>query len=235
MFLTSNVLSVIPGIIHGFGTASEPVPAPFLPIWQATQPGKQQVHGIEIAEVTYPLQDCGRVDGLVTGVAGIPISVVTADCVPVLLARKSGGLVAAIHAGWRGTKGGILRALWSRLRAKGENPKNWVAAIGPAIGPCCYEVSAELAEDFVRCFPSISSERILARPRMLDLAAINQSELQSIGLSEIDVIRSCTRCSVEADGTPTFRSFRREKAAGVQSSARQWSIVMIADRWPLKI
>lgn len=133
--LTSDLLSKIERVKHGFGTIAAPVPAPFASFWNE-RPGWKQVHGTSVAEVCARGQECGEVDALYTFTVGIPIAVQTADCVPVLLARADGAGVAAAHAGWRGTRARVVQALWKALLSKGEKPQNWVAAIGPAIGPC---------------------------------------------------------------------------------------------------
>ena len=211
-FLTSRLLAAVPGIRHGFGTADEPVPKPFLSEWER-RAFKKQVHGVVIAEATAFGQDCGEADGIATAVRGLPISALSADCVPILLARRDGARVAAVHAGWRGTRARILRELWRG----GEDPRGWVAAIGPAIGPCCYQVSEELAADFKAEFSRIlPPERILPAPRMLDLPAINEAELRELGVSEIEVLRYCTRCSLN----PRFASYRRDG-----SGQRQWAVI----------
>ncbi|MCM2324072.1 MAG: peptidoglycan editing factor PgeF [Oligoflexia bacterium] len=219
MHLTSPLLSTVPGLLHGFGTIEEPVPARLAAEWEELQPRWRQVHGAAQAEVFGPGHACGEVDALYTMQAGQPVGVVTADCVPILLARRRGGAVAAVHAGWRGTRARILRELWKTLSERGEKPSEWVAAIGPSIGPCCYEVSPELAEEFRHEFGGRGSRWILPEPRKLDLAAVNQAELRAIGITEIDLLRACTCCAGMPEH-PLFHSYRREKAA-----TRQWSIV----------
>lgn len=211
----SQLLSKIPGIVHGFGTADEPVLAELLPAWNALKPKWSQVHKADVAHVTYAHQNCGEVDAFWTSEPGLPVAVVTADCVPILLARKDGKAVAAVHAGWRGTRAHILSVLWEKLRAKGEWPSEWVAAVGPAIGPCCYEVSEEIAQDFAQEFESFGEKLAVPRHRILDLPAINAKELERIGVAEVDLLRHCTRCG---EG---FHSYRREGAG-----TRQYSMIM---------
>lgn len=224
MALTSELLSRISGIEHGFGTREEPLPEFARTTWDSHRPQWKQVHGVAVCDVKQPQEECGEVDALYSGTPGIPIAVMTADCVPVLLARKDGSSVAAVHAGWKGTVSRILRSLWLRLEQQGEKPADWVAAIGPAIGPCCYEVSEELAGRFKREFPDMAAEKISPGHRMLDLPAINEEELKAIGVKEIDVLRACTRCSREG-GAPLFNSYRREG-----SGMRQWSVIRVKAR-----
>jgi YfiH family protein len=218
MILTSQLLSVIPGVRHGFGTRGENIPDAMVLEWTRSAPHWKQVHGVACAEVIAPAQECGEVDALYTLQPKVPIAVVTADCVPILLARISGGAVAAVHAGWRGTRAGIVRELWKKLSFLGERPSDWVAAVGPAIGPCCYEVSEELAEDFLKTFGAPA----VPRHRILDLPGINRTELLSLGLREVEVLRNCTRCSLASDGVPEplFHSYRREGGG-----TRQYSMI----------
>src|SRR5277367_6775607 len=136
MKVKSGLLDQVKGIQYGFGTRAEPKPSEFTANWDDLLPKKKQVHGIACAEIFKPAQELGEVDAVFSRVPGILVTVMTADCVPVLLSRKDGKAVASVHAGWRGTRAGIVRELWKELRAQGEKPADWVAAIGPAIGPC---------------------------------------------------------------------------------------------------
>ena len=222
MFSESGLLMSVPGVSHGFGSRSEPVPGIFLAQWER-RPVWQQIHTTNAVEVSTPKQSCGETDALFSRKPGIPISVVTADCVPILMARKSGGAVAAIHAGWRGTEARILRALWEKLGAQGEKPQDWVAAIGPAIGPCCYEVSEELAQNFAEKFAVHGAGLAVPSHRHLDLPAINAAELKSIGLKDVELLNQCTRCTGTPE-SPDYFSYRREG-----KGTRQWSVVMIRE------
>jgi YfiH family protein len=216
--MRSELLDRIFGVTHGFGTVAAPVPAPFTAVWEARKPQWVQVHKTDFCEVSRSGQECGEVDALWSRAPGILVAARHADCVPVLMARRDGKAVAAVHAGWRGTRAHILRELWAGLQTQGEKPQEWVATVGPAIGPCCYEVSEELALDFAREF----GPGAVPRPRHLDLPAINAAELREIGVSEIETLRSCTQCSVDARGQPLFHSYRREK-----TSTRQFSVIAI--------
>jgi YfiH family protein len=187
-------------------------------LWQAHRPNWKQVHGDQIALVESAGQECGSVDGLWSKSHRVPIGVVTADCVPILLAHREGKAVAAVHAGWRGTKARILNRLWEKLKVAGENPQEWVAAVGPAIGPCCYEVSEDLAAEFEKEFESLGSGLAVPKHRILDLPAINAEVLRKLGLPQVDLIRACTLCSKH----PEFHSYRREGGG-----KRQWSTISI--------
>ena len=127
MIINSQLLERVPGILHGFGTLEEPLPRLAEPYWDVS-PRWKQVHGIGMAEVKAPAQECGEVDVLSTRLSKVPISVVTADCVPVLMCRRDGKAVAAAHAGWRGTRARILEHFAEQLKREGENLSEWVAA-----------------------------------------------------------------------------------------------------------
>jgi copper oxidase (laccase) domain-containing protein len=85
---------------------------------------------------------------MLTDRPGLLLAIATADCVPVLLARRDGREVAALHVGWRGAHAGIVDRFAALVRGRGGDPGDWVAAIGPAAQACCYEVSAELIDSF---------------------------------------------------------------------------------------
>ena len=112
----------------------------------------------------------------------------TADCVPIALARVGGDRpgVAVLHVGWRGLLAGIVaqgaKALGGRLHA----------AIGPAIGPCCYEVGAEVSEPFAAAFgPDV------LRGRNLDLWSAAERALREAGVEEVERVDLCTHCNPE--------------------------------------
>ena len=213
--MKSQLLTTIPGIAHGFGTRLEELPAEFQAAWTEKKAIWKQTHGVSCARIESPGQLCGDADALYSRAQDIPVAVMTADCVPVLLAKKDGSYVAAIHAGWRGTRAHILSELWKKLEKEGEKAENWAAAIGPSIGPCCYEVSEELAEDFLKEFGALA----VPTHRHLDLPAINQAELHKIGIQEVDLLRACTKCTMQ-DGDFRFHSYRREGGG-----TRQWSVI----------
>ena len=220
LLLKSQVLSAIPGIDHAFGTRIEPFPQAWKEEWDQKKPHWKQVHKTDCAEVLGPSQNCGEVDGVHTRQTGQIISVVTADCLPVLLARSDGQWVAAIHAGWRGLIAGIVERFWEARAREGEVAKNWKAAIGPAIGPCCYEVSEELASQFKNHYAELGAGLAVPRHRHLALAKIQAASLRKLGFAEVEIIRSCTRCTLTSSGEPVSHSYRREGGG-----TRQWSSI----------
>ena len=225
MALQSSLLSKIPGIVHGFGNRAEPVPALFADSWERRAETKQ-VHGTAIETVLSARQKCAPADGYLSSQPDLPVFVVTADCVPILLARPATAgrpaAVAAVHSGWRGTRAEILSELFKKLSQQGEKASDWIAAIGPAIGPCCYEVSPELAQDFESHFARLGPGLAVPRTRHLDLPAINGALLRSLGVAQVDLIHACTRCSLTAQGQPLYQSYRREGAG-----TRQYSVIQI--------
>ncbi len=160
----------------------------------------RQVHGRRVLRLDR-VTPGERADGTVwrDGDPVEPVAAVrTADCVPLLLGEREGRAAAAVHAGWRGTAAGIARAAVELLAGLGVGPERLVAALGPAIGGCCYEVGAEVAEAIVRA----SGEAALAPGRgpgggpRVDLRAANRLQLESAGVpaSAIHDHPGCTAC-----------------------------------------
>jgi purine-nucleoside/S-methyl-5'-thioadenosine phosphorylase / adenosine deaminase len=148
---------------------------------------------------------CGEGDALFTENSGLALSVATADCVPVLIAGPQS--LAAVHAGWRGIAAGVIPATVEKLKGR---PEEWTAWIGPAIGACCYEVGADVAEQVVAASaPEVAVQGPAGRPH-LDLPGAARIQLATAGVGEVIVLPRCTRCD-EA----SLWSYRREgKRAG---------------------
>jgi YfiH family protein len=110
----------------------------------------RQVHGCTtVAADSQPPAHAPEADGVMTDEHGIALIVQVADCVPLLMADPRTGAVAAVHAGWRGTAANIAAAAVRRLQQQyGSRPEDLVAAIGPSIGACCYQVGPEVREAF---------------------------------------------------------------------------------------
>jgi polyphenol oxidase len=180
-----------------------------------------------------------RGDALVTRTPGLLISVQTADCIPILLADPQTRCVAAIHAGWRGTLKRIAEKTVGRMRMMfGARPDSIIAALGPGIGRCCFEVGPEVVKDFAAQFPAApgwfdgpydalaSGEDPNPLPwltmmppghqppeprALLDLHAANRSILEGAGLQPKHISSSslCTSCRADF-----LFSYRREKTTG---------------------
>ena len=103
----------------------------------------RQVHGAEVIEV-HEAGPVGEADAMWTDEPGLPLAVLTADCLGVVL--HAGAAVGVAHAGWRGADAGVVARLRSTMEGAGHRPIR--AAIGPGIGPCCFEVGPEVADRF---------------------------------------------------------------------------------------
>jgi hypothetical protein len=182
-----------------------------------------QVHTSELWNLeTTPLFDFLRgpeADATVSKLRNVAVGVVTADCVPILLASESGSVVSAIHGGWRGLYENILKKTVRFIENElGVPPDKLIVAIGPAIGQCCYEIDPDLAKRFTMRFDwtrqYISGDQ---QSPHLALPQIAQEQLLRAGIQNdrIDVLERCTKC--EAD---RFFSYRRQGSeAGRQLSA----------------
>lgn len=134
------------------------------------------------------------VDGLVTNRKDICLTAFVADCVPVLLADPKTKSIAAVHSGWRGTAKGITSKAVKLMRENyGADPRDIIAAIGPCIGKCCYEVGEDVFEQFG--VPEYFTKKPDGK-YMLDLNLANKSVLLAAGLSAQNIHTSyeCTFC-----------------------------------------
>jgi YfiH family protein len=138
-------------------------------------------------------------DGLWTDTPGQPLLVFTADCLPVAIARANGGppAVAALHVGWRGLLAGIVGNA-----VAGLGGGTLAAAVGPGIGPCCYEVGDEVAGPFRERFGDE-----VVRDRRLDLWAAAERSLNAAGVADVQRADLCTFCNPDL-----FFSHRRDAA-----------------------
>lgn len=193
MILTSQLLTG-DWLTHGFGTRHAEN-------WPGESATLKQIHSSEVITVHRNCSgELGEGDALITAEPGTKLSIRTADCVPLLFADPVKRVVAATHAGWRGTAGGIARRTVERMVSDfGCRAEDIRAAIGPSIGPCCYEVS----EDVALRFPGYAP---VCGKTMLDLVELNRAQLIEAGVREIDAMRFCTRCDPEQ----RFHSFRRD-------------------------
>lgn len=171
-----------------------------------------QVHGNVVHAVG---RDCGGLrptgDGLVTAVPAVVLAILTADCVPILMIDGEERVAGALHAGWRGVLNGIAAAGVAAMVKLGAAPQRIRAALGPAIGACCFEVDRPLAERFADQLPGADRHRRPAKPgkALLDLKAIIRDRLIEAGLrpAAISALGPCTRCASD-------RYFSRRAAGG---------------------
>lgn len=195
-----------------------------------------RVDADSLAQIEHPPKG----DALITRDLGLLLIVQTADCIPILLADTRRRAVAAIHSGWRGTAQRIAEKTLGRMRMEfGTRPEDVIAAIGPGIGRCCYEVGHEVVAEFAAKFPAARDwfegpfdalsgsdsdpnwlPWLTMRPpghappaprAMLDLFAANRAILEAAGVpaANISVSEFCT-----ATRTDLFFSYRRERTTG---------------------
>jgi YfiH family protein len=169
------------------------------------------VHGAEIREWDAPPERGGyaspgaeldRVDAHATGVPGLGLLVLVADCLPVALI--GGGRAAMLHCGWRPLAAGIVE---KALASFDEPP---AAAIGPGIGRCCYEVGEEVLAEFADLDG-------VADGRMLDLRMVARRKLEAAGVSAIEDVDLCTSCRPDL-----FFSHRRDKGVTGRQGGFAW-------------
>jgi len=154
-------------------------------------------------------------DGLITAVPGVLLAVGTADCVPILVVDVEKRVVAAFHAGWRGTVARIVEQGIAKIAAEyGARVEDMVAAVGPSIGACCYTVGDEVRSEFGGQFGYAEELfRQMDGEMRLNLWEANRRQLvdAGIGAGRIAVVGECTACSQEENGTLRYFSHRGEK------------------------
>jgi YfiH family protein len=175
-----------------------------------------QVHSNRV--VCAEAKDLAQVDSVATDRDGVPVLLHFADCVPIILFDPSTPALAVVHAGWRGTAQAIVRqAVVFLHKSYGVQPGNILAAVGPAIGSCCYPTSAEAAESLAQSV-SHGKELIqwLDQPRP-DLKALNAMQLLESGVTKIDVSDLCTACQPELFYSHRFSSGRTGRQGAIAS------------------
>lgn len=188
---------------------------PSEPLWL------EQVHGVEVVEADEQQGPC-QADASMATQAGAVCTVMTADCLPVLICDRKGHGVASAHAGWRGLAGGVIEAtaqkLCRQLACDGDDLLVW---LGPAIGPQAFEVGAEVRETFLQINDAAEQAFVANRPGhwLADIYLLARQALQRVGIEAIYGGEHCTYN--EAD---TFFSFRRETATG-----RMASLIWLSD------
>ncbi len=176
-----------------------------------------QVHGAQIHKAIHKAGELPQVlegDGLVTKEKGLVCCVMTADCLPVLFASRSGDEVAIAHGGWRGLAAGILT---STVDAMDCPPSDMVVWLGPAIGPCHFEVGPEVREVFLTLAVSEDMDNQftpVGEKYLADLYGIAELQLRALGVESISASRMCTYSDAEK-----FYSYRRDGRTGRMLSA----------------
>lgn len=169
----------------------------------------RQIHSSTAIQASEGL--CGEADALFTDQADLAMGVATADCLPVVLSGRRQS--AAVHAGWRGLEGGILR---HTLRRMTDSPETMTAWIGPGIGVCCYEVGQDVAERVVASSSTEVAVHHSSGALHLDLLQAAMVQLAAAGIREVASLPLCTSCEVER-----LWSYRREGPR----AGRNWTLV----------
>lgn len=194
-------------IDHGFGTRNNGAWTP-----QEHTARAHQVHAAGVIEATGP-GHWGDGDALITAMPGLWLEIRTADCVPLLFLDARTRVIAAVHAGWRGTAAQIASVTVEAMaRNWNSNPSDLRVAIGPCIASCCFAVGTEVADQFpdfvVRTEPQPYVDLVSANFRQLLDAGVPANQIDQLGL--------CTVCDPHR-----FHSFRRDRGEGRLVSAIQ--------------
>ena len=198
-------LLVAIGVEHRFGRRDDAAPPDLV--------RPRQVHGVVVARLEGGAAEPAEADAIVSGTPGVPVGIVTADCVPVLAASDDGSVVAAIHAGWRGLAAGVVARGIEALQACRPGSRLRVV-VGPHIGVCCYEVDepvlGPLRARFGKSLEPALQPAVDRRPGhwRLDLGALVAVDLQRMGISPADcgvLPDACTACH-----PARFHSYRRD-------------------------
>lgn len=185
-----------------------------------------QVHGREVTEVTgpWPLNRAPKADGMVSRTPGMALGILTADCVPVLMAEENRRVIGAAHAGWRGAAAGIIEATIKAMERLGAERKNITAAVGPCIAQESYEVGDDLRKevlaankDYARFF---MADGVRYR---FDLGGLAIALLQEAGIKAIEQIKADTYAEEDK-----YFSFRRVTHRGEKFYGRLISAIMLA-------
>ncbi len=168
--------------------------------------GVHQIHSADVVPVTQATPDKPKADAMVTATRGITLSVLTADCQPVLFADQAAGVIGAAHAGWQGALDGVLDNTIDAMIALGAKRDNIVAVIGPSISQRAYEVGPEFVDRFIdedrdnaRYFARGDGDRC-----QFDLPAFGLARLRASGIKDAAWTRHCTY-----NDPDRFYSYRR--------------------------
>jgi YfiH family protein len=179
----------------------------------------KQIHSDQILVATQPGQ-LGDGDAIISKRPGVTAAIRTADCLPILIVDPRTRAVAAVHAGWRGVVAEIAPKAVEAMRAEfGSRPEDLEIAIGPGIGPCCFEVGPEVALQFRAFFPERND--LYARAK-LDLVETVSRQLRRNGVTvgQISTLSICSYCKPEL-----FESYRRDR----ERAGRMTAAVGIAE------
>ncbi|SOC04031.1 hypothetical protein SAMN05877809_103119 [Rhodobacter sp. JA431] len=190
----------------------------------AAMVGVWQVHSADVVAVDAPLTEKVEADGIVTAKPGLLLTVLTADCQPVLFADRQAGVIGATHAGWRGSLEGILEETLAAMERLGAKRANITAVIGPCISQRAYEVGHDFMENFL--VEDAENARFFAggpqgKP-MFDLPAYSLARLRAAGVGSAEWIGRCTYSEPDR-----FYSYRRTTHAGEADYGRLISTIRL--------
>ncbi len=193
--------------------------------------GVNQVHGNNVLVIdkqllakwqTGKLKQAISADAMVTDQPGVALTVLTADCLPIIIVDPQNRAVAMVHAGWRGTCRGVIQQTLNRLaECYGGSPDNWLIGMGPCIGDCCYEVGSEVVNIFRESYPDWHIYCSYKGDKWsFDLTGANISQLLKAGVRPENIckLNMCSACHPE-----DFFSYRKTNGA----TGRMMSLVML--------
>jgi YfiH family protein len=175
----------------------------------------QQVHGRGVVRLTPETADGTEADACWTTERSLACTMMVADCLPVLLAARSGTVVGAAHCGWRGLAGGVLESLWEAMRGEAGRADQVLAWLGPCIGPQAFEVGPEVRDAFAAHDSAAAS---LFRPHgdgkfLADLQGLARRRLAALGITAIHG-NDGTRAWCTVSNPSRFFSHRRDRISG---------------------
>jgi len=214
----SPLLDAQPWLEHAFGTAVVNPPGEWLEL--------KQVHSAR-AVCADEWQAGLEADALIATTPGIRIAVKSADCLPILLADPVKHAVAAVHAGWRGCVAAIAVETVRRMAEQfGSDPANLLAAFGPSIRPCCFEVGQDVGRQFAPWLPEWAGEEPHGAdwPSHADIPLASFRQLVSAGLlpDHIATQAPCTVCGGGLAPGNEFHSWRRDHQTGARMHSAIW-------------
>ena len=183
-----------------------------------------QVHSAEVVTLTDPFTTRPHADAMVTATPGLALGILTADCQPVLFADPVAGVIGAAHAGWRGTRDGVLEATIAAMTTLGATPGGITAIIGPCISQSAYEVGPEFFQSFIEGEPETARFFVNSQgDRMLfDLPAYGLARLRATGVGHAEWTRHCTYRDAAH-----FYSYRRTTHAKEADYGRLISVIRL--------
>lgn len=200
--LAHHVGDDLPAVQRNRARLADILALPAVPQWLS------QVHGIQVMRFLEPEDATLQADAAYTNKPRVPLAIMTADCLPVLIASKDGEELGAAHAGWRGLCDGVIEALAGHFRARPDELTVW---LGPAIGPQAFEVGAEVRAAFMAADPK-AELCFVERPNgkyLADIYALAKQRLTRLGIHSVSGGEYCTVTDKER-----FFSYRRDGKTG---------------------